>query len=499
MPKRMLAVGLAIGLAILASCGSTTTLPSLPGNGVLYTFLGDAPVCNVLSFQAIINGLTFTQAGSTNTNSAFSSATASINVNLSELQEFTTLLNVSNLRGFTYDKATVTFSVATISIYDPTSNPPIKLISARLANSNPTVTLNPPFTVTAGQVNAVRVDFDLSRSIQVNAQGNVTGDVTPVITVAPLTTSGSQGFGEIDELEGFVAAVTPVSSNPSFTGGFALQILSGSGPLVTVNLTNSTQVCAPPTASDASCTSLPLNQLLTGSFVEADGFVDSNGNFVAHSVEVEDAEAIANRQLAYLGIVTSLTTDPNGNVTQFQLFIREEEPEDQFDVPLNAVAIVNVSPTTVYQFSSRSANFANLPFDASALAVGQEVVVHGVFTKPPAQNPVPPVTIASDKVYVKLQTDQGHFSSIVSAGSDNKTGAFWLIPCSGLFQGARILVLTNSQTTFLNLSGLSALAAQPALAAKGLLFFELQGKTVNGVPVPPKTLVLVAKQVHQLQ
>jgi hypothetical protein len=36
------------------------------------------------------------------------------------------------------------------------------------------------------------------------------------------------------------------------------------------------------------------------------------------------------------------------------------------------------------------------------------------------------------------------------------------------------------------------------LVVKGLPFFEGEGQTINGVPVPAGTLVILAKQVHQL-
>jgi len=64
------------------------------------------------------------------------------------------------------------------------------------------------------------------------------------------------------------------------------------------------------------------------------------------------------------------------------------------------------------------------------------------------------------------------------------------------------MVLTNNQTTFVNLSGLSALGGStgaPTLLVKGLPFYETQAQTINGVAVPAGTLVILAKQVHQLQ
>jgi len=63
------------------------------------------------------------------------------------------------------------------------------------------------------------------------------------------------------------------------------------------------------------------------------------------------------------------------------------------------------------------------------------------------------------------------------------------------------MVLTSNQTAFVNVSGLSSLSGhgtQPSLLVKGLPFFEVQAQTINGVPVPAGTLVIVAKQVHQL-
>ena len=309
----------------------------------------------------------------------------------------------------------------------------------------------------------------------------------------------------MDDLKGFVTSVTSTGSTTGsgFTGGFGFQTLSGTAPLFSVNLTSSTQICGPTTVSNQTCTPIALNQLLTGSFLEMDGYVDSSGNMIAKTIEVEDREIVEQNQLALIGSVISVARDVNGNVTQFNFYVNEEEPDDEFSIPLDSIVVVNLSSSTIYQFSSRATNFASLPVDATALAPGQELVVHGVFTVPAAGATPPPavplpVTVAADKVYVKLQSYQGSFSSLVAAQSDDKTGAFWMASCGVLFQGAPILVLTDGQTAFVGLTGLGALTPQPALLVKGLVFFELQGGTVNGVTVPPRTLVLLAKQVHQL-
>ncbi len=503
MLRRLLTASLALGLAavLLSSCGgSEKPLPPPRAKGALLTFIGDAPFCDILSFRVSITGMTLTPQGGGAAVSVLSS-NALIKVNFSALKDFSTILNLAGVFEGTYDSATVTFSAPQIYVFDPTQSPPIRLIAGKFSTLKPKVNIQPAITVKKPNVSALRMDFDMSRSVVLDAQGQVTGNVTPVISLTPVTASGSAGFGELDGVVGFVRSVTTSSTGQGFTGGFSLQTLSGTGPAIAVNLTNSTQFCGPQTTSDAPCTSIPLNELLTGSFVEVNGFVDQKGNFVANYVEVEDHEIVEQNQVGFIGYVTSTTKDSAGNVTQFDLYVREEDPDVSLSVFLDSISVVNVSSSTAFQFSSRATNFANLPFDATSISPGQELVVHGVFTKPsppPPPAPAPPATIAADKVYLKLQAVQGGFSSLVKVGADDKAGAFWLTPCFSLFQGAPILAITSSQTAFVNVSGLSALTPQSSLLVKGLVFYQPQGVTINGITVPAGTLVVISKQVHLL-
>jgi hypothetical protein len=134
--------------------------------------------------------------------------------------------------------------------------------------------------------------------------------------------------------------------------------------------------------------------------------------------------------------------------------------------------------------------------------VGQEVVVHGAYTKPPTTTGSGPKllgTIAPTAIFLKLQSLQGTLGSVVQIGSDDLTGAFVLNPCCTLLQGAPIYVLTNNQTTYVNVTGLGGLTPQDSLLVKGMPFFESQAGTINGVSIPAGTLVVQAKQVHRLQ
>jgi hypothetical protein len=193
-------------------------------------------------------------------------------------------------------------------------------------------------------------------------------------------------------------------------------------------------------------------------------------------------------------------------VTSFNLWARDVEPNDAAVVEPDTIPVVELSSSTTYQYSSRDSNFASLPFGPANITVGQEVIVHGQVIQPKASSgsgaPTLPTTVTAYKVYDKLQSIQGGFSSLVQVAGDDKTGAFTFSPCSTMFQGTPTMVLTNNQTVFVNLTGLSALTGQggnPTLLVKGLPFFEGQAQTIYGVPVPAGTLVILARQVHQLQ
>jgi len=526
MLKRIVTIALTAVLAsaFLTSCGSSkSTTPAVTGS--LTSLVGDTPgVCDAVSFPFNIPHLYFigyTLAGTgpgsgagggaaTTPINPFLASPPEIKINLGCLRDSTTVLNISPANVGIYDYAYITLSAPQLIFYDPTilpPNPPINTAQLTLSPLEVTqIPVSPPLVINKDQASVIQIDFDMRDMIQSITTDPTTGKLvvtgTPEITFTPITASGSQGqgFGELDDLVGFVRSVTilPPGNTSLYNGSFALQLLSASitgPPLVTVNLNSSSQLYG----------FSELNQLVTDSFMEVDAYIDVEGNFVAASVEDEYTEDPSSNTLALIGPVTSVTRNASGNVTTFNLWMRDVEPNTPGTATPDTICAVNVTASTTYQYSSRSANFANLPFGPGNIAVGQEVVVHGQVTPATgggvAGGPSVSATVAAGKVYDKLQTIQGTFSSLVQVASDNKTGAFVFTPCSTLFQGASIMVLTSNQTAFVNLSGLSSLSGppnRPTLLVKGLPFFEAQAQTINGVPVPAGTLVVVAKQVHEL-
>lgn len=485
MRKRALAVSFLVGLAalILASCGGNEAVTPTPGSGALYIFIGDTPVSDVLSLRVYITGMTLKVQGGESTVTVIPSSY--IKVNFASLRDFATILNLTAVPEGTYDQATITFSIPQLALYDPTQTPPVTVLTAVFSTSGPTIAIRPALTIVKNQVHALRLDFDFLRSIELDADGQVTGNVTPIFKASPVLATADQGFGELDDLVGFVRTVSPSSTSGDVTGSFNVQLLAGTGPSLAVNLTSTSQLYGVPA----------LNQLETGRVVEVDAVVDDNGNLVAKTVEVEDRAVVEENKLAFLGYVTSVTKDESGKVTQFSLYVREEEPEYTYGVPLDSVVVVNVAESTTFQYSSRLTNFLTLPFDATAVTPGQELIVHGKYTTTTDQ----PTTVDANMIFLKLQTVQGALSSLVQVGSDGRTGAFSFAPGASLLQGSPVMVFTNNQTVFLNVFGLGDLRPQATLLVRGLPFYQAQASTINGVPVPAGTLVITARQVHQLQ
>lgn len=487
MHMKRLAVSLAVGLAavVLCSCGNgdSTTVTPKPGNGALYILIGDTPICDALSFRASVTGLTLTPQDSETVVPVIGAASL-IKLNFASLRDLVTVLSLGSVQAGTYDKVTITFSRTELGLFDPTEDPPSRVQGVVFSTLAPEIPIDPPLTVVENKVSVLRLDFDMLRSLERDSQDQITGNVTPFIKAVPVV-ANEEGYGDLNNLVGFVRTVSPSRINDTFIGSMNVQLLGGTGPSATVILTEETGLFGAPA----------LNELETGRFVEVQAYLDPDGNIVARNIEVENRAVVEESKVAFLGFVNSVTRDADGNLTQFNLHVREEEPDVSLSVFLDHTVVVNVLPETTFQTSSRDTNFADLPFDAANLAVGQEVVVHGTYTL----NTDALTTVDADSIYLRLQTLQGNLSSLVRVESDGRSGAFELAPCCTLLQGAPILAITNSETAFLNVFGLADLRPEQTLLVIGLPFFLPDGGTINGVTVPAGSIAVLTKQVHQLE
>ena len=347
MLKRIvtIAVTAVLAVAFLTSCGSSKSTTTA-ATGSLTSLVGDTPgLCDAVSFPFNVTdlsliGYTLTWpgsgagggAGTTPINPGIASP-PEIKINLGCLRDFTTVLNISPANVGTYDIAYITLSEPQLIFYDPTilpPNPPMNTAQLTLSPlKNIQIPISPPLVINKDQASVIQIDFDMRDMIQSITTDPTTGKLivtgTPEITFTPITASGSQGqgFGELDDLVGFVRSVTilPPGNTSLYNGSFTLQLLSASitgPPLVTVNLNSSSQLYG----------FSELNQLVTDSFMEVDAYIDVDGNFVATSVEDEYTEDPSSNTLALIGPVTSVTRNASGNVTSFNLWMRDVEPND---------------------------------------------------------------------------------------------------------------------------------------------------------------------------
>ncbi|HET7841459.1 MAG TPA: DUF4382 domain-containing protein [Terriglobia bacterium] len=487
MRKHVLSLGF-VGslLLILTGCGSTTQITNGTNGGGLTgsvaIFGTDAPLCDVFSFQVTISGATLTPANGGAPVSVITSANP-ITVDFARLQDFGNLLQLSSVPTGTYSQLNLTLSAPQLWVLDVTQSPPapVQVSNVSLTTSRVSITLQPQLMITEGKSSGLMMDFNLQSSVQTDANGQVTGVVDPVFRAGMTMQSTADGVGRADDLHGVVQSVSTTSSNAAFTGSFTLQVFGGAGPVFTINTTSTTRF--------EGVTG--LSGLSQSAFAEVDSHVDTSGNIIADAVEVEDSDPVSTQRAAFLGRVISVTRDLTGAATQFTIVVAEEFPDLEQTVPLRSPLTVTVSGTTFYAIGRPAFNEAGLNFNAKAIGVAETVVARGLIQSGP------PVTLNAGAVVLRPRTVLGHFSTLLAAAGDGKTGGFTMIPCGSLFQGSAVNVLTFNDTIFDGFSSLAQLGPQPLLGARGLVIYQQTPGSANGASWTAPTWVLESHYVHQ--
>ena len=484
MRKHLIGLTLVIvaALAVL-SCGgsSTSQIGQAPtGTGQVALMGTDAPVCGVASFDVTITSATLTPQGGGTSVSVIDSSNP-VTVDFASLMGFNTLLNMSSVPAGTYSQITFTFMPnPTLTVFDGTPPAPTT-INATLTQTTVTANIVPALQVSTTGSSGLTLDFRLFQSILTDSTtGQITGQVDPSIRVIPAVITSVSGLGELDDLNGIVETVTTSSSNSSFTGSFTLRIRNKR--TFQVNVTNNTKFEG---VSD-------LTGLTQGMFVEVDAKVDQDGNIVAKHVESE-AETDATTA-AFVGPVLSVTTDNNGNATQLTMFVRAEHPDVSPTVPLRSVVTVNLSSSTGFRIATFGADLSTFLFNASAIARGQHVVVHGPFTGGSTPN------VTANMIVLRPQLGNALASPSPVIGSDGKTGGYYLAPCNPLFQNQTVNVVTFYSTFFNNLTDLSSLDNTSVYLNRGFLLYTTTSGSLNGLSwtAPPPAYVFPALVVRKL-
>ena len=493
MRRGFLGLALVVGLAviIMLGCSGSNSFSPAPTvrvqTGSVVFFGTDAPLCNVVSFEVTITGLTLTPQGGGAPVTVISGANP-VTVDFASLVGFATILKMADIPVGTYSQLSITLASPQLSVLDVTVRPPAPTIlsNTTLTSASFTLDINPPLVVTDGGVTAMTLDLDLVNSVKTDEHGQVTGVVAPVFQVSPTPAAADRTLGELDSLRGVVKSVSTSSTDPGFTGSFVISTRGGTGQDLTLNVNGSTLF--------EGVTG--LSGLDVDTMVDVVAQVNSTGKILATEVHVLEPVVPSLRRAGFAGLVSWVNRDQNGNALEFDLFNREQFPDVSTSVPRRVAIRVRILPTTRFGIAALAANRAGLHFTPASLGEGQQLAVVGQYDQGSVNGRI---IVNARAIFLTMNAYLGNVSQVLAVGSDGKTGGFAFVPCAPVFGGQPFTALTFARTQFHGIADLNSLGTQPLTVAKGLLLFEQRPGSVNGVTwnPPPPVYVLDTKMVAQ--
>jgi hypothetical protein len=431
---------------------------STAGNGGVPMSLAirDTPPSRVavLFFEASITGASLQPSDTSKP--AVSVLSAPVEVEFGHLQSENAFLSLTSVPPDVYKSITLKFANAALTIANHSGAPIASCgdnsVCELTATLNPATVSSTPFPITISQnsVVGIQLDFDVNSSVQSDLS------INPTVTIKQLTQRQDSDEGQemeaVDEVDG---QVTTVTSNQ------ITLMNERSGQSFTISVDGSTVF---EDFSRAGCTASPanINCVKMGQVLDVD--LSENGMGMMHAKRVEFEED-ANRE-AIKGTITSVES-----TTQFHMVVFNEEPTvsgisegSPIEVTIQN-AVFQVGGEELSEdggFSMSGASFSS----GADLMVGQDVQIRpGTVT---SGGSVP--TVTTDLVRLWPSQITGQVGAI-----NTTTGTFTLTGLSPLFMGSMppittINVVTLSQMSFEDFSGLGSLTPGNTVSVKGLLF-----------------------------
>jgi hypothetical protein len=419
---------LATLIFVTTSCGggssSTSSFSTTPKTATVYMTGSDAPLPAVLSFQIGIQSITLYN-GSTSV--ALVNQPSSIE--FSRLLGLRTLLALNSVPVGTYTSATITLANPVISYLDITTTPTsVKTINGNLLNNTVTYTLATPLTVTENGLGGLHLHFDLQKSLKVDTNGQITGDVNPVIQMRTLTVNDDDAT--IDELHGSLISVNAAANT------FVIQRVNGRQFTIRVDSN---------TNWDGTDT---INTIAPPLVMEIAGTVQADGSILA-----TDVQAIT-RDKAYLGglvLNSAPTMGPANNVT---ILVREEIPV-LAGIDVGKTTTLNLNSNTVFSIFKMRLPVSSFIFNSSQLVVGQRVSIGGDI-----DTSTTPASFDTRRVVLHRQGLEGVYvaNSLQVTAGNNGSFQMNVNGLHGYLFGAPITIMTTNATKFRNIGSLSAVA-----------------------------------------
>jgi hypothetical protein len=462
---RGLRVSLMIAVAAsIAGCSAGNG--SAPGNpsstpaqsGSVYVLGTDAPLPSVVSFTVALQSITLSNGSAT----PVSLLNGAQTVDFARFNGLSTLLDFNSIPAGTYTTATVTLGSANLGYLNTQSGgaPTISSMPATLTQSVVTVNLASPLVVNAGDMDALRFDFDLRQSIQVDAHGQITGQVTPTLDLKALSANDPERY--IDEFDAGIVSID--TSSDSFV------IQGPHGRQYTVQLSSNTEFENNETIAN----------LATNSIIEVSGSFAPN----SQTISADCIGILSQDGYWAAGLVTNVTP-AQGAANGLNMYVRAEVPADT-GLTLGQIANVNLTGSELYFIYKLHTPLTQFFFNSSLLVPGQHISIGG-----PLSGAGNPQSVAAHRIVLRHEGHTGEWV-VGSTNTGNGTFQFNSNGLAGVLFNGPITVYTTPLTNWLGgLTGLSDLSGN---SATSLRVVGLVLKNPNtGKPV------FVARSVEELQ
>ncbi len=441
---------LACGLILsLAGCGggSLTNVSNPvrpPAQGSVFVIGTDAPLGSVLAFR-----ITFTGLSASDGVNSVSLLTQPQEVEFARLNGLRTLLALNSVNAGTYTSITATLASPVISFLDTSTTPPsVGTLAGTLTQSSVTVQLRQPLVVTDSGLVGLFMDFRIRDSVQVDAGGQMTGTVNPMLVMRAIPPDAPEAM--IDELRGGVVSVDAAA------GTFVMQGPHGR------NLTVSTDAQTKWEPGESLAT------LTTTSIVEVSGHLQRQ----TLTLRAEEVEVLSRERFLLGGLITDVRP-PTGTATEIDMLVRTELP-DLAGVQPGRISTVGFNGNEHFMIHHLQLPLGSRLFNAERLIAGQRVAVGGAL-----DNSANPPALDARRVILHRQGLEGGW---IPGSTQILTGnvggfEFHAAGLQGSVLGRAVRVHTSQRTRFINLAGLADLTGTSPIRLRvvGLVLKELSG------------------------
>ena len=436
---------------LIAGCSGANTTTTTPTNpqvvtGPSFVVGTDAPLPSVTSFTVQVMSINAIDTSGNNVPLLSGSPT----VDFARFNGLQTLLDMNDVPVGTYNSIVVTLGPATIGYLSTTagSAPTIQTEPATLTTSTITSTLATPLVITQAAPVGIHLDFNLRKSIQVDSNGQITGQVTPTFAINAVGPSDSGAY--IDE---FDAAIVSVNANAQ---SFVIQGPHGRNFTVNVNGTTEWE------------NNESINSLSTSSIIQLSGTLDR----ADATIDADDVAILSQDKFYSAGQVTYVTP-ASGAATSFDLYVRALLPTTT-GLSLGQIAQVNLSGQEKFFIYRWHNPLTEFHFNSSALLPGQRVAIGG-----PASGAANAQAVTVNRIVLR----QWGYNGTVVNGSVNPSGNTFQIQVNG-FAGILIpqtvTVYVAGPTVYRSgLTALTSLTNGENVRVVGLLLKDpISGQTV---------------------